>query len=162
MFELNQAVKLISVNARAEIHGDERKAAFDLKFEANAHSDILNHFHFSLRNMLFKQPDSPDMLQQIGEGDTLTDLRFPLMGPLKWDLEGIGYHLTIPYGTGGKSDIKLGDCKVDKFKLTPINGGAVNIEFRVIVHPDAKDVGKICDMIQQEIDVILTAPGEDQ
>lgn len=158
MFELDQQVMLTGVNARAEIHGDERVSAFDLTFAAECTSEVLSEFHPSLRNMLFKAPDSPDLVQQIGEGDTLTDLRFPLMGSLKWDWEGTGYHLSVAHGVGGKSDIQLMDCKVNKFKLTAINGGSVRVEFRVIVHPEVKDVGRLCEKIQTDIDITLKAP----
>jgi len=71
------------------------------------------------------------------------------MGAIKWDYEGLGYHLCVEHGIGGKSDIKLGDCKVDKFKLAPVNGGSVQISFRVIAHPEAKDVGNLCEKINK-------------
>jgi len=67
MFELSQQVKLVSVNARAEIHGEERKSAFDLSFQAECSNDVLIHFHPQLRQMLFKKNDNPDLVQQIDE-----------------------------------------------------------------------------------------------
>jgi hypothetical protein len=80
------------------------------------------------------------------------------LGPIKWDWEGSGYTLTVAYGLGGPSDIKLADCKVDGFKFEAQNGGTVNVMFRVIVHPEQPDVGKLCEMIQQNIDISLTPP----
>ena len=159
MFGLKQQVKLASVNARAEIHGDERKSAFDLKFDASVPSADLIEFHPSLRAFLYKEATSPDLASQGGD-DKETELRFPLLGDLKWDWEGTGYHLEVEYGTGGKSNIKLGDVKIDKFKISPQNGGTVLIEFRAIVHPESKDVGKLCEMIQTDIGIHLISPEE--
>lgn len=157
MFELDQEVKLISVNARAEIHGEERKPAFDLKFEAQCPSSALIAFHPNLRSMLYKAPDNPDLAEQGGD-DAETECRFPQIKSIKFDHECEGYHLTIDYGMGGKSAVKLGECTVDKFTFTPQNGGTVLISFRVIAHPEVKDVGKICELIQQDVGIVLRAP----
>lgn len=157
MFDLKQAVKLATVNARAELHGEDPKPAFDLKIEAIVASDALIHFHPELRQMLYKKDDSPDLVDQINP-DALTVLRFPKMGPMKWDWEGVGYAVTVGYGLGGVSDIKLSDCKIDHFKFEAQNGGSVLLTFRVIAHPDTADVGKLCEFIQKNIDLTVTPP----
>jgi hypothetical protein len=157
MFELDQQVQLISVNARAEIHGDERKSAFDLMMSASCCADVLADFHPQLVPMLFKKPSNPDLIEQL-DTHALTELKFPLLGALKWHAEYEGYTLIVAHGLGGKSDLKLIECKIDKFRILPVNGGAVTVQFRVIVHPEAKDVGKLCEKIQQEIDIKLVAP----
>lgn len=159
MFELTkQKVKLSSVNPRAEIHGEERKPAFDLKFEAACCNDVLIHFHPELRQMLFKKNEQPDLVDQSNDKESLTALRFPKMGGIKWDWEGAGYALTVPYGIDDKSAIKLGDCKVDDFKFVPQNGGTVMLSWRTICHPKTEEVGKLCEFIQREIDITLTPP----
>lgn len=157
MFELKQAVKLASVNARAELHGDDPKPAFDLKIEATMVNDALIHFHPELRQVLYKKDETPDLVDQINP-EALTVLRFPKMGPLKWDWEGIGYSVTVGYGIGGASDIQLSACKVDHFKIEPQNGGSVLLTFRVIAHPETADVGKLCEFIQKNIDLTVTPP----
>lgn len=158
MFELNQKVKLKDVNARAEMHGDERKPAFDLTFEAACSNDILIHFHPELRSMLFKKNDSPDLVGQL-DPEALTELRFTkLQSTLAYEWEGIGYSIVIPYGIGGPSDIRLGEVKLGKFKITPQNGGTVIVEFKAICHPETEDVGRLCEFIQREIDITVTPP----
>lgn len=158
MLELSEhQCKLSSINPRAELHGEEPKPACDLKFEAACPSSVLVHFHPELRQMIFKAQENPDLVEQGGE-DQLTALRFPKLGALKWDWEGSGYTLTIDYGIGGKSDITLGDCKVDGIKLEPMNGGTVRLVFRVIAHPEASDMGKIYELIGQDVTVDLSAP----
>lgn len=157
MFEFQGRAKLSSLNARAEIHGESRKPAFDLKFEIACSNDMLIHFHPELRSMLYKKNDDPDLIEQA-DPEALTALRFPKLGALKWDWEGAGYSLAIPYGIGGPSDIKLGECQIDDFKFSPQNGGTVILQCRVICHPETADVGRLCEFIQQEIDVTITPP----
>jgi hypothetical protein len=160
MFELNQTVKLANVNLRAEKHGDETRAAVDLKIEATCPSSALIHFHPELRQHLFKKDENPDLVDQVVEGDGLTLLRYPKLGALKWDWEGVGYSGVIAYGLGDQeSNIDLGDeLKVDHVVLQPMNGGSVGICFRVIAHPEPDDIGKLSELIQREIDIELLPP----
>lgn len=158
MFELTQTVKLANVNPRAEMHGEDPKPAFDLKIEATCPSAVLIHFHNELRQHLFMKDTNPDLVDQLDDADALTVLRYPKMGALKWDWEGTGYTATVDYGLGGESNIVLNDCKVDHFKFEPQNGGSVLVSFRVIAHPESEDVGKLCEFMQRDIDLVLTAP----
>lgn len=160
MFDLPlQQVRLANINARAEKHGDDPKPAFDLKIEATVPADKLGQFHPELRDTLFKMTDAPDLVDQAEPGAAAaTALRFPKLGPLKWDWEATGYTAVVGYGLGGDSDIQLNDVKVDHFKFEPMNGGSVLVTFRVIAHPETADVGKLCDFIQQNIDLTVTPP----
>jgi hypothetical protein len=160
MFDLDQAtVKLASVNARAEKHGEDTKPAYDLKIEASLPSSALIHFHPELRQHLYKKDENPDLVDQVSDGDGLTVLRYPKLGPLKWDWEAIGYCGIVAYGIGDKSDIQLGeDLKIDHFVFDPQNGGTVGVTFRVIAHLKTDDVGKLCEFIQRDIELTLTPP----
>lgn len=158
MFEIKEAqVKIQSVNARAEMHGDKSVPAFDLKCEVNCSNDALIHFHPELRTMLYKKNDQPDLVDQA-DPEAINALRFPKMGALKWDFEGTGYSARVAYGMGGKSDIMLGDVKVDGLRIAPQQGGTVLISFRVIAHPATDDVGRLCEMIQQTVEMDVVAP----
>lgn len=159
MFELeNATVKLASVNPRAERHGEDTKPALDLKIEVTCPSSALIYFHPELRQHLFKKDENPDLVDQVSDGDGLTGLRYPKMGGIKWDWEGTGYSAEVDYGMGGDSNITLSDVKVDHVTLEPLNGGSVNITFRIIAHPEPDDVGKLCEFIQRDIELTLTPP----
>lgn len=158
MFDLNQVVKLANVNPRAEKHGDDTKPALDLKIEAQCPSSVLIHFHPELRQHLFKKDENPDLVDQVTEGDGLTLLRYPKMGGIKWDWEAVGYTATVDYGLGGDSNIVLNDVKIDHFAIEAQNGGSVLLTFRIIAHPDADDVGKLCEFIQRDIELNLVPP----
>lgn len=159
MFELfQQTVKLSNLNPRAEKHGEDTKPALDLKIEVTCASAILAYFHPELRQHLFKRDDNPDLVDQVIEGDGMTALRYPKMGAIKWDWEGAGYRATVDYGMGGVSNIVLDEVKIDHFTIEALNGGSVSIAFRIIAHPDADDVGKLCEFIQREIVLDLLPP----
>ena len=144
MFELHQQqVKLSSVNPRAEIHGDKKVPACDLKFEYQADNGELAQFAPDLRSALYKRPeDQEDMI----DPERLSVLKFPKMGAFKYDMHGKGYTLEIEYGIGGPSNISL-STDIDGFKLVPQNGGTVVIVFRAVVHPDEEAFGKLCSLV---------------
>jgi len=59
MFSLkNQAAKLTNVNPRAELHGQDKKLAVDLKFEIKVSNDVLSEFDPSLKGSLYKKADA--------------------------------------------------------------------------------------------------------
>ena len=158
MFQLKESKVLIaSVNARAEKHGDKTEPAFDLTCEVNCASTVLDMFDKELRTTLYKKNDEPDLVDQA-DPEALTALRFPRVDALKWDLDLTGYRLRVAYGIGGPSDIQLPDCKVDGFKFKAQQGGTVSVRFRVIAHPKTEDVGRLCEMIQQTIEMDIVAP----
>ncbi|OGT02867.1 MAG: hypothetical protein A2143_05910 [Gallionellales bacterium RBG_16_57_15] len=158
MFSLqNQSAKLTSVNPRAEIHGDEHVMAADLKFEIKVSNDVLSEFDHALKSALYEKGNAAQG-ELIDEPGHLPSLRFPLMAPIGWGSELPGYETRIHHGIGGNSDISMDDCKVDKFTFEPQDGGTVVVRFRVIAHPGANDLGRLCEMIQQEVEMSLIEP----
>lgn len=158
MFSIpNLKTQLASVNARAEKHGKDHKPAFDLKLVCSMPNDVLIDFHPTLRSMLYKPADTPDLVDQA-DPDALTALRLPKLGKLKWDYEVEGYELRVAYGIGGPSDINLCDCKVHKVSFMPMEGGTVSVECTVIAHPERNDVGRLCELIRQTVEMDLVPP----
>jgi hypothetical protein len=163
MFSLQkQSAKLTSINPRAEIHGEDRVPAADLKFEIRVGNDILDVFATNLKAAVYRAAEK-------GEGDLLADqdgampvLKFPLLGPLKFGKEFVGYDAQIHYGVSGKEDIKMGDCQIDGFRFECQDGGTVIVGFRVIAHPESNDLGRLCGMIQQDVEMSLMPPEAEQ
>lgn len=156
MFSLQRTtVKLTSLNPRAEIHGEDRVPAADLKFEISAGNDVLSEFHPLLKVWLYERPSEPDLAD---DGESLTQLRFKLLGPLKWGAELSGYTLRVHWGVSGHDDIALADCEVDAFRFDCQDGGSVAVGFRVIAHPSERDMGRLCGLIQREIEISLEEP----
>lgn len=162
MFSLaNQAAKLTSVNPRAEIHGTDHVMAADLKFEIKVGNDVLSEFDPSLKSSLYKKADGPQG-ELITDAGHLPSLKFPLMGPVKWGKEFSGYETVIHYGVSGAQDIHLIDCEVDNFRFDCQDGGTVAVSFRVIAHPEPTELGRLCEMIQQEVYMSLIEPEADK
>ena len=162
MFSLaNQAAKLTSVNPRAEIHGTDHVMAADLKFEIKVGNDVLSEFDPSLKSSLYKKADGPQG-ELITDAGHLPSLKFPLIGPVKWGKEFSGYETVIHYGVSGAQDIHLIDCEVDNFRFDCQDGGTVAVSFRVIAHPEPTELGRLCEMIQQEVEMSLIEPEADK
>ena len=158
MLDLQSCIlKMSSVNFRQELHGEDHVRACDLKFEGVVGNDVLIAFHPELRAMLFKKDEQPDLVDQATP-EALTALRFPRLGTLKYDWEGTGYTLTIDYGLGDKSNIVLAECKVDGIRIDPMQGGSVRLGFRVICHPDGKQVDPLTEMLQGDVTLSVTPP----
>jgi hypothetical protein len=150
-----QRSKLASLNTRAEKHGADRTPAADLRLSMNCASAMLEHFGEGLRAFMFhKKGVGGDLVDKIAEAP---DLRFPRF-EYSYAGEMVGADVTIHFGTGGPSDITLGDCKVNKFTIAPQEGGTVIVGFRVQAHPDADQVGKLYSLIQREVEVTLQGP----
>lgn len=160
MFSLkNQPSKINNVNGRPEKHGDEKKLAADLKIEIEVANDVLSEFHPALRSALYQKSDAAQG-ELLDKGDNLTALRFPILGSLSWDVEMKDYTMIMHYGIGG-SDLTMIECTVDKFRFTPKDGGTVSVVFRVIIHPQATELGRVFDLsLQKTVDISLIPPDE--
>lgn len=155
MFTLQKkTAKLSSVNPRVELHGEEHVMAADLKFSIKVSNDILSEFHPSLKSALYKKSEGgqADFIDDPGH---MPERRFPLMAPVKWDKNFIGYKLTVHYGISGTQDNVLIDCTIDGFRFECQDGGTVIASFRVIAHPTSAELGRLCEMIQQDVSISL-------
>lgn len=162
-FALHQArAKITSVNVRAEIHGDSRVPTCDIKIAVKMSNAALDHFATGLKEAIFcgGQPKQGELL---GGVSNLTSLRFPHLGALIWDWKGAGYDFTVHYGVDGSHDIAL-KADIDAFRFTCEEGGTVEIVFRAQAHPTEAQLGRLCTLIQCEVDVTLVPPkdGEEQ
>ena len=159
VFELsNQEAKLVSFSPRRELHGDDPQPAADLRLFMNLDAAELVMFDPTLRSLLFHKAEhaASNLADQAHDAP---DLRFPkLKGPLDWDLEIIGAELTLHRGLGGKSDLTIPSCTVNKFQLDPQQGGRVLVGFRVQAHPSESQSGKLAFLIGEDVEISLAPP----
>lgn len=153
--------KLINVNPRPEMHGDDKKPAADLKLSALLHNKELDQLHPGLRGAIYEKDNSqPDLVSQ-DDPEFLTALRFASLAmPLKWAGEQIGGRVIVHRGLGGKSDLVIESPVVNEFRVEALEGGSVIIGFRVQFKPDEKAIGKLCMLTGQDI-VVSVEPPED-
>jgi hypothetical protein len=147
--------KLVHLNVRSELHGEESATAIDLKFEFDSANNLLSKFHPDLRATFYRKDDNRDLI----EGDHLPALRFPLLDPtFGWELE-IPRTLLRLHPAG---DVVLGGGKTNAFKLTLKEGGTVNWHFRVqFSKPDPEAIAALSGLLQQVVPVTLECRGEE-
>lgn len=148
---------LSDVNPRAEKHGEETKMAADLKLEMNVSNDLLAEFAPTLKWSFYHKAESAQA-ELVEDKTHMPNLRYPLIGKVPFALEIIGATVTVHHGLGGKSDLILGECKVNNFSFDMQEGGTVAIGCRVQAHPDAKQMGILCEKIQTPIEFTLEPP----
>lgn len=156
-------VKITSVNPRSERHGpEELHPAVDLHISLTTGNNILTALDGKLLDALYTKNANADQggqqsLDGVEEVSSLPNLKFPLMGALKWKKDLVGYTLTVQHGVG--SDIVLTGCKVNNFTIDPKEGGSVDLKFRVQSSDvDERTLGKLGLLVQNEVDVMLLAP----
>lgn len=113
------------------------KPAVVLHIEQTLANSSLNMLDKSLLPFLFEKSTGKTERQQVLDGvdvvsqfPQLTDAAVAL-GDLHWKGEQTGSTLKIYEGVTGDRDIKLSDCKVQKVKLSPTEGGAVVWSYQV-------------------------------
>jgi len=152
----NQKMLLVSVNARSELHGEEREPAGDIGLEVDLSNDVLGNFHSSLKETLYCFDDAKsDLIDQTKrkEEGYLPHLRFAKLGPLKWEDEVDNVSVSIRVDS--KRTITLAPAKINKFFVTPKDGGTVTLEMRIQAHPDEKAFGALSVLVQQQVEVTV-------
>jgi hypothetical protein len=161
-FELTTptTARLAHVNMRTEKHGEDDATAIDLKFTMAAANDALAMFHPRLREALYFNRDGEQGQESVeGVPPALPNRLFPSMAPIAWDTELSGATVIVDYGLGGESNITFGDCRVNAFKLAPIEGGSVEITFRVQTSDiPAGALDKLSGLLNRETQVTVTCP----
>lgn len=153
---------LVHFNGRSELHGEEREPAGDITMRATVHNDFCDQLHPTLRSALFFQ-DSAQPLdladKGLESGKHWPHRRFAAnIDSIRWADEQVGGKFTIHHGIG-KSDLVLAEVKIGKLKLTPKDGGMVEIEFQVQAKPDPeKQAGKLYAMIQKPVSFSVEPP----
>lgn len=158
--------KCTHVNFRPENHGDEPQMAVDINVNFNLPNTALDMFDPELRKALyFSQAGDNGQTDIEGVDKILPNFKFPnLKVPFGWEAALTGFTLEIDYGLGdeGDSNLRLEMCKVGKFKLTPAEGGTVNIACQIQNNTDQLDTdmcGKLSGLaLAPYIELRLIAP----
>lgn len=149
MIQLHQhAATLLHLNVYTEKHGEDSQSGVALKFQVMMPMATLDAFAQGLVGAVYQKDG----------------LRFPDLGPMKWKRELVGAKVSVD------GDDLLGERKVafdlatvDKFTLTPLNGGTVDITMRVKCKPDADQMGVLYQMLNKEVQLTVDpAKAEDQ
>lgn len=143
--------KLKHLNTRTEKQGKKGFVpAADLRFELNSSADILASFSPTLKDQFF---DSAQTLDLAG-GMALRENNIVYPVSHSGEMSECG----VIIGNGVAAVMELNDAKVNAFKITPIKGGSVKLEFRIQCRPDEKQAGALYMMQESEIELSIEPP----
>lgn len=169
MFKLDKSeMKLTSVQPRKEFHGEEKKAAVTLVFKATFHNEKLDMFPGKLREKWFREKAEEDKdLADKGTDGRLTELNFDHLktDTFELDYEAEGYRMVINYGISGDNDTVLILCKLSKFKITPKEGGIIDIKFNLdaLVHQGTcEESAQLHYMLDEMVTLTLEPPSAEE
>ncbi|UGB46956.1 hypothetical protein LQ772_06605 [Frateuria edaphi] len=164
MFQLTeQTTKITSFTPRMEKHGDENVLAGTLKLETNVHSTVLDLFDKGFRKLLYRKPAPGEQTElPLEGGDGLTARKLPHLAPLKWDEDFPGYKLEIQSGLALDEVLKLSDVEISDFVFEALDGGSCKIRFTANFRQDGRTSGKLCQLIQDEVELSLIPPTREE
>jgi hypothetical protein len=166
MFQLEKVqAKISSVNPRAEKHGKENVPAIDVKFHVVARNHVLAGLDPTLPKLLFRKPAKDEVVQgelPVGETDELTARKFKHVPTIPWNEKLLGYELDIGSGLESTDPLECDEVTISGFKIEPMDGGSVGIDFTCSFPADENQSGKLCQMIQETVEITVRPPAEKQ
>jgi hypothetical protein len=167
MFNLdNHDAKIGSVNPRREKHGKEGKPGFDIKFSILTPNTTLDGLQKGLKEALYRKVAKGEQLDAFEGVDDLVALRFPLMEPVKLDIELAGYEVYLRGSLEATKETALIDVKLDGFTIKAIEGGSAGIEFSAHIPTSEIVVEELGEVIEwwmvQSVKLTLVPPTEQE
>lgn len=157
--------RVTSVAVNGENHGKEIQPAVTLSLTMTKSNDWLVNLSGWLKNAFYSKGKSTAEQQSL-PGTEVSDapsLRMPECGPIDWTKEYTGLELVIDHGLGGDSDIVVTDCKADGIVITCMEGGSVEVSFKLKSNkPDESTRGRLTSLIKRDITITITAPTDAQ
>lgn len=154
---------IASVTPRIEKHGDDDMPAVSVGFKATVPNSLLDDLSPGLMASLYKpavRGEGPEQ-QQI-EGTEISAhplLRHRGIERLQLATELVGWTVTIDYGLDESSAVALADAKVDKFRISPMEGGSVEIAWRVGTNKvDEHAMGRLAMLNGTSVDLAMRPP----
>lgn len=138
---------LENISLRTEKVGPDKLPAADFKLNVPADVNVLAHFSPTLREFLFMEGPK-DLLGDTGLAVRDAHMQYPLAR----DEEMSGATVFIGYGVG--DPMHFPDCRINSFRLTPLDGGTVIVGMRVQCRPSPEQVAKLYQI--QETSITLT------
>ena len=159
MFELSTPTEALlkTFTPRTEKHGDDEVSAASLGLKIIGPNTLLDIVQPGVRDMLYKASESQDQLPGVDPHTPL--LRAKGVETVKLAACFDGWTLKIDHGLDGGDPFVIGGSRVDKFVVTPHEGGSVEIDFRVGSSDiDETEAGWLYGHQKHDITITLHAP----
>ncbi|AUT62912.1 hypothetical protein [Paraburkholderia terrae] len=159
-----QEMRVVHVNVRTEVVGDDERLAMDLRVEVDLPNTCLDRLDDSLRPSLYRADGDGDLLGK--DAAHMPHLRFPQLGPLAWNGSVSPVALTLHLGTR-KNELRLTDAKFNKLRIAPREGGTCGLVWRLQVHPTEDEAAKVMTVLKHTVKGTLdtseaTIDGDDE
>lgn len=159
MFEITTPITatLVSVTSRVERHGEEEVPAVSYGLKITSANTLLDLLDKDLRGAIYHAPRNKSIEGVDPIAPTLRCKAIEHVGVNVGPFEG--WTLNVDHGIDEETPVTFGGCKVDKFKVAPIEGGSVELALRVGTSDiSAESSGLMAMKLGQEIDITLIAP----
>jgi len=141
-------LRIVHVNVRTEVAGDDERLAMDLRVEMDMPNTCLDKLDANLRPSLYRANGDGDLLGKNAQH--MPHLRFPELGPLSWNGSVSPVALVLHLGAK-KNELRLVDGKLNKLRLTPHEGGTCGLVWRRQVHPNEDEAAKVMTVLKHTI-----------
>lgn len=160
MFALDKHDASISnVNFRKENHGDEKRAAVDIRVILKASNMLLDSIDPKLRKAFFAKPGKGEQQALPIDGNNLTALAMPILSEQKLTAEYESYEVELASLLDHIEPVFLVDAKVKKLSFVPIEGGSIDLSLTVSVLIDEDDDAPLLSAWRRgEVRLSLTPP----
>jgi hypothetical protein len=159
MFELltPEAATLEGVQPRQELHGEDETLAVSLVLKLEGANTLLDRLSPTLRHALFMV--DPDQAVLPGVEPVTSLRRSPDVDRVTLAFAFVGWTLRVDHFVGDRRRITLPACKVDRFRLEPLEGGRIVLQFRVGTSSvSAAQIGELCELLGHGVWIELEAP----
>jgi hypothetical protein len=147
------SVRLEHLNVRTEKRGEEDFPMIDLKLTADLPNTALDKLCDGLRPSLYRPDGDGDLL---GKDDQhMPVLRYPALLPLRWSGEVKAARLVMHLGARKADDLVIGDAKLGKIIIKPLEGGTFSYGFRLQHEPMNGEVSKLMQLLKHEVPATL-------
>ncbi|WP_046111787.1 hypothetical protein [Aquincola tertiaricarbonis] len=158
-FEFHEPIEatLKSVTPRTEKHGEDDVLALSMGLAITGPNTLLDRAFPGLRHSIYMAVEGQPQLPGVEEATP--KLRTNLMELVQLSAKYEGWTLTVDHGIDEDDPIALGGCRVDKFRVRPMEGGSVELLFRIGSNDiDSEEAGQLFGKLHQTISIRLKAP----
>jgi hypothetical protein len=151
---IKHPVKILHLNVRTELHGDEERTAVDVKLGFDLPNRALDKISPTLRTSLYEP--SPDDAGLLDDAEHMTHVKNPQLGTLRWSGEyaPVGLHLHTGNGRA-KGDLLFTEAKFGKLAFTAMEGGTCSCVARAQILPSPEETAKLVGLLKHQIPATL-------
>lgn len=161
----NQKTNISNFKPAKEIHGPDKRLVGDLKVSMSIGNTVLDDIGQDIRAALYRKAETgedpqADMLPLVPDG--MTKLKNPHLRPISFDEKFPGYTASFPSTLAMNEVIKLSGVTLSGFTIEAKDGGTVELSFNMRFPVDGQYAGKLCQLIQEDIELTLVPPSAEQ